>query len=99
VFVVLNRESNPTLLFPNNNMGVGASNPVAQAAAKNKMNEAANNAKDGATVAMGGRTEVQKTQDQRAKDRNAEYEQKKQDREERKKKLAGQRADHKQANS
>jgi hypothetical protein len=80
-------------------MGAGASNPMAQMAAKKKMNDTVDQAKDGATAAMGGRTDKQKEQDSRSKDRIAEYEQKKKDREERKKKLAGQWGDHKKANS
>lgn len=80
-------------------MGNGASNPLAQAAAKNKANEALGQAQEGLNTLAGAKSEEEKARDQRQKDRNAEFEQKKKEREERKKKLAGQWAANKKANS
>jgi len=80
-------------------MGAGASNPVGQMVAKNKANEVANQAKEGLNTLTGSKSEAEKERDQRAKDRNAEYEQKKKEREERKKKLSSQWAENKKANS
>ena len=51
--------------------------------------------KDGFATLTAGKTDEQKAQQNRAKDRNAAYEQKKKDREERKKKLTNQWADNK----
>eukprot|EP00934_Nitzschia_sp_Nitz4_P006558 Nitzschia sp. Nitz4//scaffold68_size99682//29694//29936//NITZ4_004558-RA/size99682-processed-gene-0.38-mRNA-1//-1//CDS//3329556575//6548//frame0 len=80
-------------------MGNGASNPMAQMAAKNKANEAVTQAKDGLNTLTGGKTEEEKDRDQRQKDRHAEFEQKKKEREERKKKLSSQWAANKKANT
>ena len=80
-------------------MGNGVSNPIAQAAAKNKANEAAKSAQDGLNTLTGAKSEKEKEREQRARDRSAEYEQKKKEREERKKKLAGQWDAHRQSNS
>jgi hypothetical protein len=79
-------------------MGNGASNPVAQMAAKNKANEITTQAKEGFTSLTGGKTEAEKERDQRSRDRATEYEQKKKEREERKKKLSGQWEASKKAN-
>ena len=75
-------------------MGSAASTPGAQMAAKHKMNETMNQAKDGLRSVTGAKTDEQKEREQRSVDRNAEYELKKKEREERKKKLAAQRAAH-----
>lgn len=75
-------------------MGAGASNPVAQAAAKQKASATMNQAKDGLKSITGGKTEKEKEAADRNKDRASEYEEKKKEREERKKKLAEQRAAH-----
>ena len=80
-------------------MGAGASNPVGQMMAQNKANEVANQAKEGLNTLTGTKSEAEKERDQRAKDRNAEFEQKKKEREERKKKLSSQWAANKKANS
>ena len=75
-------------------MGAGASNPVAQMAAKKKMNDTVGQAKDGLNTLTGSKTAEEKEREQRGKDRQAEFDQKKKEREERKKKLAAQRAAH-----
>ena len=80
-------------------MGNGPSNPVSQLVAKNKANEVANQAKEGLNTLTGTKSDAEKERDQRAKDRNAEFEQKKKEREERKKKLSSQWAENKKANS
>ena len=46
-------------------MGAGASNPLAQAAAKNQANEAAQQAKDGFNTLTGGKTDKEKEREQR----------------------------------
>ena len=83
-------------------MGNGAStNPIAQAVAKNQMNSALGQAQDGFQASK--KTEEQKLRDreneQRAKTRVTDYEQKKKDREERKKKLKNQWGAHRKANT
>eukprot|EP00339_Tiarina_fusa_P012194 CAMPEP_0117022988 /NCGR_PEP_ID=MMETSP0472-20121206/17208_1 /TAXON_ID=693140 ORGANISM="Tiarina fusus, Strain LIS" /NCGR_SAMPLE_ID=MMETSP0472 /ASSEMBLY_ACC=CAM_ASM_000603 /LENGTH=72 /DNA_ID=CAMNT_0004728987 /DNA_START=85 /DNA_END=300 /DNA_ORIENTATION=+ len=71
-------------------MGAGASNPAAQMMAKNQAQGAVDQAKEGMNSLTGAKTDKEKEQEQRGKDRIAEYEQKKKEREERKKKLANQ---------
>lgn len=80
-------------------MGAGASNPAAQMVAKNKANEAMDQAKEGFSSLTGGKSDAQKESDLRQQDRHAEYERKKKEREERKKKLSSQWAANKKANS
>lgn len=80
-------------------MGNGASNPVAQMAAKNKAGEIGTQAKEGFNTLTGGKSEAEKERDLRNKDRAAEYELKKKEREERKKKLSSQWAANKKANT
>lgn len=76
-------------------MGNAVSNPLAAAAGKKKATDAANQAQEGFNALTAGKTDEQKAQAVRAKDRNASYEQKKKDREERKKKLQNQWATNK----
>jgi hypothetical protein len=82
-------------------MGTGASNPIAGALAKNQMNSVFGDAKDGAQSSK--KTEAAKKKesenDKRAKSRISEFDQKKKDREERKKKLSSQWGEHRKANS
>ena len=81
-------------------MGAGASNPVSQMMAKNQATGALDSAKDGMNTLTGAnKTDKEREQEQRGKDRIAEYEQKKREREERKKKLASQWSANKKANS
>ena len=75
-------------------MGVGASNPVAQMAAKKQANDALDQAKDGLKSVAGAKSEKEKERERRSKDQLASYEDKKREREERKKKLAEMRAAH-----
>ena len=70
-------------------------NPIAAAGAKKSANDAKKQAQDGLNSLTGAKTEEQQAHGQRAKDRNATFEQKKREREERKKKLQGQWADNK----
>ena len=82
-------------------MGNGASNPIAQAVAKQQMNSAFGDAKAG--MESSKETEEQKQRrkenEARAKSRISEFEQKKKDREERKKKLKSQWGAHRKANT
>mmetsp|Transcript_22673 Transcript_22673/g.56017 ORF Transcript_22673/g.56017 Transcript_22673/m.56017 type:complete len:83 (-) Transcript_22673:159-407(-) len=82
-------------------MGNGASNAIGQAVAKQKMKGALDDAKQGAE--SNKETEAQKQRrkenEAKAKQRIAEFEQKKKAREERKKKLKGQWGAHRKANS
>lgn len=80
-------------------MGNGASNPLAQMAAKKKADETKDQVAEGLKTLTGGKSEEEKERDNRQKDRNAEYEQKKKEREERKKKLSSQWAANKKANT
>lgn len=79
-------------------MGNGASNPVAQMAAQNKANEIGAQAKEGFNILTGGKSETEKQRDLRNREQAAEYELKKKEREERKKKLSSQWAANKKAN-
>ena len=77
---------------------MGNANPAAAVAgmgAKNSANNAAKQAQDGLSSLTGAKTEEQQVQHKRAVDRNAAFEQKKREREERKKKLTSQWADNK----
>lgn len=82
-------------------MGNGASNVIGQAVAKQQMNSALGDAKQGMEPQK--ETEEQKRRrkenEARAKSRISEFEQKKKDREERKKKLKSQWGAHRKANS
>lgn len=82
-------------------MGNGASNVIGQAVAKQQMNSALGDAKQGMEPPK--ETEEQKRRrkenEARAKSRISEFEQKKKDREERKKKLKSQWGAHRKANS
>ncbi|CAJ1959347.1 unnamed protein product [Cylindrotheca closterium] len=82
-------------------MGNGASNMVGQAMAKQQMNSVLGDAKQGMETPK--ETEEQKRRrkenDERAKSRISDFEQKKKDREERKKKLKSQWNAHKKANT
>jgi hypothetical protein len=69
---------------------MGNTNPIAAMAGKNAANETVDQAKDGLSALTGSKTAEQLAHQERAKDRVAEYEQKKKEREERKKKLANQ---------
>ena len=72
-----------------------ANNPIATMGAKKKANEAAQSAQDGLKTLTAAKTEEQKAHAERAKNRYAEFEQKKKDRAERKKKLQAQWAANK----
>ena len=78
---------------------MGNANPIASAAAgvgaKNSANNALDSAQEGLATLTAAPTEKQRAQAERAKDRNAAYEQKKKEREERKKKLLSQMNAHK----
>ena len=78
---------------------MGNANPLAAAAAgagaKNKANNALDSAKEGLGALTAAPTEKQKEQAEKAKNRNAAFEQKKKEREERKKKLMAQMNAHK----
>ena len=78
---------------------MGNANPLAVVAGKSAANETVDQAKDGLSALTGSKTAEQLAHQERAKDRVAEYEQKKMERAERKKKLAGQWAEHKKAGS
>jgi cell fate (sporulation/competence/biofilm development) regulator YlbF (YheA/YmcA/DUF963 family) len=82
-------------------MGNGGSNPIAGALATNQFNSVLGDAKDGAQSTKQTEEAKKKVQenDKRAKSRITEFEQKKKDREERKKKLASQWGEHRKANS
>lgn len=80
-------------------MGNGASNPIAGAIAKQQMNSALGDAKDGVPKKTEEQKKKEKENERRAKSRISEFEQKKKDREERKKKLKNQWGEHRQANS
>lgn len=68
--------------------------------AKNKAQSAADSAKEGLNTLTGAnKSDKEREQEQRGKDRIAEYEQKKKEREERKKKLANQWSANKKANN
>jgi hypothetical protein len=75
---------------------MGNANPLAAAGAKKSANDAAKSAQDGFKSLTSAQTEEQKANPVRAKDRNATYEQKKKEREERKKKLQSQWSANKQ---
>lgn len=78
---------------------MGNANPLAStvgaAGAKRSAGNAVSSAQDGLNTLTAAPTDAQKAQAERAKDRNAAYEQKKKEREERKKKLQSQWAAHK----
>lgn len=76
-------------------MGNAMPNPIAAMGAKNAAKGTTDQVKDGFTTLTAGKTEEQIQNQNRAKDRNAEFAQKKKDREERKKKLANQWAENK----
>jgi hypothetical protein len=78
---------------------MGNANPLAAMAGKNAANQSVEQAKDGLSTLTGSKTAEQLAHEERAKDRVAEYEQKKQERAERKKKLAGQWAQNKQSSN
>lgn len=82
-------------------MGNGASNPISQAIAKQQMNSALGDAKQGmqSTEETEAQKKRRKENEARAKERISEFEQKKKAREERKKKLKSQWGAHKKANS
>ena len=69
---------------------MGNANPIAAMGAKKKAGDAAKSAQEGFNTLTAGQTEEEKARNDKAKDRNAAYEQKKKDREERKKKLQAQ---------
>eukprot|EP00529_Nitzschia_sp_RCC80_P040801 CAMPEP_0113471460 /NCGR_PEP_ID=MMETSP0014_2-20120614/16987_1 /TAXON_ID=2857 /ORGANISM="Nitzschia sp." /LENGTH=76 /DNA_ID=CAMNT_0000364091 /DNA_START=266 /DNA_END=496 /DNA_ORIENTATION=- /assembly_acc=CAM_ASM_000159 len=75
---------------------MGNTNPIAAMAGKNQAAEKQEQLSDGINTLTGAnKTADQLAQEERAKDRVAEYEQKKRDREERKKKLTEQWAANK----
>ncbi|KAG7345569.1 hypothetical protein IV203_033100 [Nitzschia inconspicua] len=74
---------------------MGNANPLAVMAGQNAANQKVEEAKDGLKTITGGKTDEQKAQEARAKDRVAEYEQKKRERAERKAKLSQQWAANK----
>eukprot|EP00751_Fragilariopsis_kerguelensis_P002992 CAMPEP_0170813612 /NCGR_PEP_ID=MMETSP0733-20121128/36997_1 /TAXON_ID=186038 /ORGANISM="Fragilariopsis kerguelensis, Strain L26-C5" /LENGTH=78 /DNA_ID=CAMNT_0011171073 /DNA_START=131 /DNA_END=367 /DNA_ORIENTATION=+ len=76
-------------------MGNAMPNPIAAMGAKNAAKGTTDQVKDGFNSLTAGQTEKQIENQTRAKDRAAEFAQKKKDREERKKKLANQWADNK----
>jgi hypothetical protein len=69
---------------------MGNTNPIAAMAGKNAANQKMEEAKDGLKSMTGGKTNEQLAHEARAKDRVAEYEQKKKERAERKAKLSQQ---------
>jgi len=76
-------------------MGNGMPNPIASMGAKKAAKGKTDGVKEGFATLTAGKTEEELKNQNRAKDRNAEFAQKKKDREERKKKLANQWADNK----
>jgi hypothetical protein len=74
---------------------MGNTNPIAVMAGKNAANEKLDNAKDGLKSLTGSKTAEQLAHEARAKDRVAEYEEKKRERMERKSKLSQQWAANK----
>lgn len=74
---------------------MGNTNPVAMVAGKNAASQKMDEAQDGLKSLTAGKTEEQLQQEARAKDRVAEYEQKKKERAERKAKLSQQWAANK----
>jgi hypothetical protein len=69
---------------------MGNTNPIAAMAGKNATNQKMEEAKDGLKSMTGAKTNEQLAHESRAKDRVAEYEQKKKERAERKAKLSQQ---------
>jgi hypothetical protein len=74
---------------------MGNTNPVTMMAGKNTANQKIEEAQEGLKTMTGGKTEEQLQHEARAKDRVAEYEQKKRERAERKAKLSQQWAANK----
>ena len=74
---------------------MGNTNPIAAMAGKNAANEKLDQSQEGLKSMTGAKTEEQLTHEARAKDRVAEYEQKKRERAERKAKLSQQWAANK----
>ena len=74
---------------------MGNTNPIAAMAGKNAANEKLDQAQEGLKSMTGAKTEEQLAHEARAKDRVAEYEQKKRERAERKAKLSQQWAANK----